>query len=380
MSAALVLTICLVIKALYMVITNVQGHQRKKIQCLTFGDVIVAGVKDPTLSIKNECLVNAGEAYRRLTTHSCHKHCTNKVVSDTGDEIGHCQKCQKFNHVNKAADLPQPSIATKYKKSLLANLGSSALTQMIILSLTSALLLGVSVFLAVMMVLASRNGCSVAADDIYNDLYNFSYNYNYSYLSTSCLDLLKSLATPSGGFGGFNSPAVIGILPRGHRSSEILAFVISNGAQFLYSLLYLLVIYNFTLVSMEHDWGKLERKRSILRCTMAKGPAFRQSYLLQLPKRVIFPMMAFSSLMHWLLSQAITTREVQWAYDPPPNARDAKPWEYSQYEVCSSLSSQQRRFSLVVRLFARLLTCLCCPSYLVSSSPQYFPPVHPSSS
>ena len=326
MSAALILTICLVTKALYMVMKSVQGRHRKKTQCLTFGDVIIASVKDPTLSINNECLVNSGEAYRRFTNHSCHKHCASNVVSDTGDEIGHCQKCQKFNHVNKAADLQQPSIATKYKKSLLANLGSSALTQMIVLSLTSSVLVVVSIYLTVSMVLQANHVKKIC-------------EYEPASGSVCAMGLRKWLEISFGGFGGFNSQALIGTLPRGQMNSEMLAFVISNGAQFLYSLLYLLVIYNFTLISMEHDWGKLERERSILRCTIAKGPAFRQSYLLQLPKWVIFPIMAFSSLMHWLLSQAITTREVQWAYDPPPDARNAKSWEFSQYEVCSSFSS-----------------------------------------
>lgn len=326
MSAALVLTICLVIKALYMVVANMRGRRRKKTQCLTFGDVVVASVKDPMLSIKNECLVNAGEAYRHSTSHSCHKHCTNKVVSDTGDEIGHCQKCLKFNHVNKAADLQHPCIATKYKKSLLANLGSSALTQMIILSLTSALLLGVSIMLAVLMGLEAsgfKESCKSSQ----------AHEPSYDYRQFSCKSLRKYLEYLFGGFGGFNSNASAGTLPRGQASSEMLAFAISNGAQFLYSLLYLLVIYNFTLISMEYDWGQLEKKRSKLRCTIVRGPAFRQSYLLQLPKWVLFPMMAFSSLMHWLLSQAVSTRETIWAYNPPVYARGAKSWEFSQYEV-----------------------------------------------
>ena len=324
MSAALVLTACLIIKAMYMVLINVRGRRRKKTQCLTFGDTVVASVVDSRRCIKNECLVNAGEAYRHSTSHSCHKHCTNKVDSSTGDEIGHCQKCRKFNHVDRAADLQHPCIATKYKKSLLANLGSSALTQMIILSLTSAVLLGVSIMLAVFMGMAAHKfkvGCK-----------NPPYIFDIS--PASCAAGLRSyLQTTCGGFGGFDSTASVGILPSNQASSEMLAFAISNGAQFLYSLLYLLLIYNFTLISMEYDWGQLETKRSKLRCTIMRGPAFRQTYLLQLPKKVIYPMMSFSSLMHWLLSQAVSTKELVWAYNPPPGARDAESWEFSQYEV-----------------------------------------------
>jgi hypothetical protein len=66
------------------------------------------------------------------------------------DEIGHCQKCKKWNTNDKFANLPQPAIATKIKKSLITNLGNTALTQMCLMMFCGLVLLGASLFMAVM--------------------------------------------------------------------------------------------------------------------------------------------------------------------------------------------------------------------------------------
>lgn len=132
-----------------------------------------------------------------------------------------------------------------------------------------------------------------------------------------------------GYFGGFDTAASLGQLQMNSLNSEIAAFAISNGAQLLYSVIYLLLIYNFTLITMEHDWGKFERVRSRLRCTIVEGEGFKQSYLLQLPKKFLYPMMFFSSMMHWLLGQSISTKETIWSDNTDPT----HPVEYSRYEV-----------------------------------------------
>jgi hypothetical protein len=139
MQAAFILGGCLVIKAIYMVTVNLLARGKVKKQCLTFGDVIVASATDPELRIKGECMVNAAESYRRYispyllacirlpantstpirqTTHACHKHCT-ADPSTTGDEIGHCQNCKKFNVVDKFVPLVQPTIVRLLSRSLI---------------------------------------------------------------------------------------------------------------------------------------------------------------------------------------------------------------------------------------------------------------------
>ncbi|KAF2450731.1 hypothetical protein P171DRAFT_348954 [Karstenula rhodostoma CBS 690.94] len=110
----------------------------------------------------------------------------------------------------------------------------------------------------------------------------------------------------------------------------VLSFLISNGAQFIYSLLYLLLIYNITLVSQEYDWGKLEHERSRLRCTIVTGEPFDQDYLLQLPKKILFPIMTYSILTHWMLGEALQTQETIWQ---EINRGTARHVEHSMYTI-----------------------------------------------
>ena len=297
MSALLTLTVCLMIKAAYMVAVNVSMRRSVKSQCLTFGDVIVASAMDRDTRIRNECMVNAGDGYRHETVHTCHKHCKDCEPSATGDSLGHCQRCKKYNIMDKAANLTHPSVAIKYKKSLISSLGTTALVQMIILMFCSIAMLVVSLILAI--------GLGEAAG-------NFKESCKFG--GSLCTDSSEAqyLKGTFGTFGGFNSSA--NVKGMDNLSNEAVPFLIANGAQVLYSALYLLLTYNLTLISMESDWGNLERTRRRLRCTLVKGSGFAQSYLLQLPKKVLYPMMTFSAVMHWLLGQAISARETVFAH------------------------------------------------------------------
>jgi hypothetical protein len=149
MQAAFILVGCLIIKAAYIIILNYRARGRTKEHCLTLGDVVVASVLDPEMKIKNECLLNSGDGWRSSVVHKCHKHCTDVQPSTTGDDIGHCQKCLKFNEINKAADLPHPRVAIKDKRSLLSNLGSTVIIQMLILTFTSLAMLSASIMLII---------------------------------------------------------------------------------------------------------------------------------------------------------------------------------------------------------------------------------------
>ncbi|KAL8772117.1 MAG: hypothetical protein Q9194_004689 [Teloschistes cf. exilis] len=322
MSAAIILAVCLSLKAAYMVSTLMLGRKRIKTQCLTFGDVIAASTLDPSLQIRNECMVNAFDGHRHLVAHTCHQHCRPGIEpSETGDGIGHCQKCRKFNKSNKAGDLLHPSIAIKYKKSLIANLGGNAVTQMGILMISSCAMFGISLMLAVFYG-AEASFFKATCNDPKE-------RSSSEWVSRCDRGMAHYLKYKFGYFGGFDTAASIGRLEFNSVNSEIEAFAISNGLQLLYSILYLLMIYNFTLITMEHDWGKFERVRDRLRCTIVEGEGLKQSYLLQLPKRVLYPMMGFSALMHWLLGQSISTKETIWAdFNDPSNH-----WEASRYDI-----------------------------------------------
>jgi hypothetical protein len=142
-------------------------------------------------------------------------------------------------------------------------------------------------------------------------------------------------ALESGGWGGFNSSLVAASLPADRLGSEFLSFCVSNGAQFIYSLLYLMLIYNVTLICQERDWGNLETGRRRLRCTVVKGESFSQDYLLQLPKMVLFPLMGYSVLTHWMLGQALQTQELIWLDD---NYAPGQSVEHSKYYVSNITS------------------------------------------
>ena len=136
-----------------------------------------------------------------------------------------------------------------------------------------------------------------------------------------------------GTWGGFSSSATLSSLPADSIGSEFIAFAISNGAQFIYSLLYLLLIYNLTLISMEHEWGNWELKRRRPRCTIVSGRAFEQSYFLQLPSKILLPLMGYASLMHWLLGQAISTTET--IYTDPEHGIEHSLYFVSSYPINS---------------------------------------------
>ncbi|RFU28743.1 hypothetical protein B7463_g7594, partial [Scytalidium lignicola] len=301
MQAVFILSGCLIIKAIYMIALNFRARGRVKEQCLTFGDVIVASVLDPDLKVQNECLLNSGDGYRLKVAHTCHKHCKDPEASDTGDGIGHCQKCKKYNDINMLTGLPHPQIAIKYKRSLLSNLGSTAITQIIALMVCSLAMVGASIVLIVLMTQEAkyfRQACSSLEP------------YLPTYDSECSLGLTQDLKKTFGSWGGFSSSAQLGSnLKPDSLLSEFIAFAVSNGAQVLYSLLYLLLIYNLSLICMEREWGSYERRRKRPRCTIVSGSAFEQSYFLQLPSKIIIPMMIMAASMHWLIGQSISTIE-----------------------------------------------------------------------
>lgn len=339
MQAAFILAGCLLIKAVYMMAINYRARGQTKEHCLTLGDVVVASVLDAELKVKNECLLNSGDGWRSSIVHLCHKHCTDPQPSMTGDSIGHCQKCLKFNETNKAADLPHPSVAIKYKRSLLSDLGSTAVSQMLILTFISAAMLAASIFLIAEMGDVAADFSSIPhcpppdtpqPDITQPDTPVLGPYYGLAEEECSNFSVATVLKAKYGTWGGFSSSAPLAPLPADSLSGEFLAFAISNGAQLLYSLLYLLLIYNISLISMEYEWGAWEVKRKRPRCTIVSGKPFEQTYFLQLPPKILLPLMSYAALMHWLLGQAIST--IENIYTDPEHGI-----EHSMYTVSEHL-------------------------------------------
>lgn len=191
MSAAYILAVALSIKAIYMVTTNFKARGHVKRQLLTFGDVVVASASHSELRVQGECLVNAKESYRRHCSHACHKHCKSKTVSKTGGEVGHCQKCKKWNSVVHLTNEIQPTVATKIKRSLITNLGDTALAQITILTFCSLFMVAISIVVALPLDARIRSIKSKCARPN-----NIQLGCERSYF--------EHFSTMSGGWGGFN--------------------------------------------------------------------------------------------------------------------------------------------------------------------------------
>jgi hypothetical protein len=83
-----------------------------------------------------------------------------------------------------------------------------------------------------------------------------------------------------------------------------------------------------------------------VRCTLVAGESFSQDYLFQLPKKILFPIIAYSVLTHWMLGEALQTQEATWLEDI-----DGRHFEHSNYIV-----SQYKPMLLCVTDACRLLT------------------------
>lgn len=265
MQAGFILAGCLLIKAAYMVIVSFASRHSQKRQCLTFGDVLIAA-RLGSIQLSTECMLDVGDTRQREVQHQCHRHCKGEKPSMTGDEDGHCQKCAKFNKVSHVSTRPSPSRSTKQKKPFLSHLGQKALTQMMGLCFWTSIAVG---YAAMMIFIYVTDG-----DDL--------------------KELGKTGFTPLTGDS-------LGL--------ELLVMCLSNFPQLFFSVLYLLLIYNITLINMEYEWGKMETTGGRLRCSLVVGNQFDQSYYFNLPKKVLIPIIGFSIFTHWIISLAIQTTE-----------------------------------------------------------------------
>src|SRR2546430_14490116 len=123
-----------------------------------------------------------------------------------------------------------------------------------------------------MVGLSIVHGANMGMDASYFEKSCVTNSNSTAFPAVSCSDgVMGFISKEYGGFGGFNTSAQIADLKKDSLTSEAASFWISNGPQLLYSLLYLLLIYNVTLISVERDWSKLEKGRQKLRCTIVEG-------------------------------------------------------------------------------------------------------------
>lgn len=111
-------------------------------------------------------------------------------------------------------------------------------------------------------------------------------------------------------------------LGKGSATAQIMAAVFTaNAPQAILSFLYLNLNAFLTVMWLASEFADYARERKPLRCSQPKGRQ-RGTHFLQLPYKIALPLVAFSALLHWLVSQSIFLAVVA-EYDPRGDLYDS---------------------------------------------------------
>ena len=94
--------------------------------------------------------------------------------------------------------------------------------------------------------------------------------------------------------------------------------LIANLPQLILSIAYFTYNALFTSMLAGLEWSQMAWQKKSLRVSQNPQGEQRSSYFLQLPYRYAIPLMGFSAVMHWLVSQSIFLIAVE-RYDPQGN-------------------------------------------------------------
>jgi hypothetical protein len=92
-------------------------------------------------------------------------------------------------------------------------------------------------------------------------------------------------------------------------TTVIASVLVANVPQIILSFLYLLVNGTLTSMLLADEWSDFAHERKSLRVSDPK-PGQRATYFLQLPYRYAVPLMTFSGVLHWSVSQSIFLAQV----------------------------------------------------------------------
>ena len=107
------------------------------------------------------------------------------------------------------------------------------------------------------------------------------------------------------GFGAVNTNSLLAISSYSGSSTNVLMYILlGNLPQAILSFLYLMYNGLYTCMLQGHEWSGYGHERKTLRVSAPVGKQ-RSSYYLTLPHTYAVPLLFFSALMHWLVSQAI---------------------------------------------------------------------------
>ncbi|KAK5045445.1 hypothetical protein LTR84_009309 [Exophiala bonariae] len=108
------------------------------------------------------------------------------------------------------------------------------------------------------------------------------------------------------GFGTANVKSLIAFDSRGNFSDHriLTMALVANLPQLLLSFVYLTYNGLFTCMLSAQEWNNMGIKRKGLRVSVQSGDQ-RSTHFLSLPKSYAVPLMLFSGLLHWMVSQSI---------------------------------------------------------------------------
>lgn len=94
----------------------------------------------------------------------------------------------------------------------------------------------------------------------------------------------------------------------------VTAVLISNSPQLILSLIYLIFNNLWTILFLSLEWSSYAHSHKPLRVSSPRGMQ-QSTYFLHIPYRFGLPLLAYSALLHWLVSQSIFLIEVQYWED-----------------------------------------------------------------
>lgn len=107
------------------------------------------------------------------------------------------------------------------------------------------------------------------------------------------------------GFGAVNTDSLLNIASHLSGRKNVLSYILlGNLPQAVLSFSYLMYNGLYTCMLQGHEWSGYAHERKSLRVTSPVGKQ-RSTYYLTLPYTYAVPLLLFSGLLHWLVSQAI---------------------------------------------------------------------------
>lgn len=138
------------------------------------------------------------------------------------------------------------------------------------------------------------------------------------------------------GLGTLNSKTLIERQVKGSGWTLLLGnVVLANCPQALMSLLYFTYNGLFTTIALGTEWDGYASKRKGLRVSASRpAGAQRSTYFLQLPYRYSIPLLTFSGLLHWLISQSIFLVFLEVYWNPVEEGLENRDTDMSNNTTC----------------------------------------------